>query len=88
MLSAKIYIKNLTIGKNVSKIGVNAFYKCKNLKSIKISATKLTNKKVGSNAFYGIKSKPVIKVPKKKYNAYKKMMKAKGVGKKAKYKKF
>ncbi len=86
--SKNIYIKNLTIGKNVSKIGVNAFYKCKNLKSIKISATKLTNKKVGSNAFYGIKSKPVIKVPKKKYNAYKKMMKAKGVGKKAKYKKF
>ncbi len=85
--SNNTYIKNLTIGKNVSKIGAKAFYRCKNLKNIKISTTKLTDKKVGSKAFSGINSKAVIKVPKKKYSAYKKMLKAKGTGKKVKYKK-
>jgi len=82
------YIKNLTIGKNVSQIGAKAFYKCINLKTVKISTTKLTSKKIGSKAFYGIKSKAVIKVPKKKYSFYKKLLRDKGAGKKVSYKKF
>ncbi len=72
-------IKRLTIGKNVSKIGSKAFYGCKKLKTITIQTTKLTIKKTGSKAFKGIPSKATIKVPKKKYKAYKKMFKKKGV---------
>ncbi len=80
-------IKKLTIGTNVSKIGAKAFFGCKNLKTITIKTTKLKNKKVGVNAFKGIKSKATIKVPKKKYNAYKKLLMKKGVGNKAVFKK-
>ncbi len=80
-------IKKLTIGKNVSKIGKKAFYGCKKLKNITIKTTKLTSKKVGAKAFTGIKTKATIKVPKKKYNAYKKLLWKKGVSKKAKFRK-
>ncbi|MBQ4068320.1 MAG: leucine-rich repeat protein [Lachnospiraceae bacterium] len=75
-LKKKIKVKSVTIGANVKKIGKNAFSGCKNLKTITIKSTKL--KSVGKNAFKGINSKAKIKVPKKKYNAYKKLLKAKG----------
>lgn len=80
-------LTKITIGKNVSTIGKKAFYGCKKLKYITIKTTKLTTKKVGSKAFTGIKSNAKIKVPKKKYNAYKKMLLKKGVSKKAKFRK-
>ncbi|MDD6071677.1 MAG: leucine-rich repeat protein [Clostridiales bacterium] len=80
-------LKKITIPSKVNKIGKQAFYGCKNLKTITIKTTRLSNKNVGSKAFKGIHSKATIKIPKKKFSAYKKMLKSKGVGSKAKIKK-
>ena len=82
-----IKLKKVTIGKNVSKIGANAFSGCKKLKNIKITSTQLTKKSVGKNAFKGIAKKAVIKVPKKKRKAYKNILKGKGQAKSVKIKK-
>ena len=76
--NVKKYMKSLTIGKNVKKIGAKAFYGCSKLKTIKISTTKLTAKSVGKNAFGKTGKKCVAKVPKKKLKAYKKLLKKKG----------
>ena len=80
-------LTKITIPSKVNKIGKSAFYGCKKLKNITIKTTKLTKKNVGDKAFKGIYSKATIKVPKSKLNAYKKMLKAKGVGTKVKIKK-
>ena len=80
-------LAKLTIPAKVNKIGKQAFYGCKKLKSITIKTTKLTTKNVGTKAFQGIYAKATIKVPKQKLSAYKKMLNARGVGKKAKVKK-
>ena len=78
-------LKKITIGKNIKKIGKNAFYGCKNLKRIIVKTTKLTKKTVGKKAFAKINKKAKIKVPKKKLKAYKKILKARGIkGKKQK----
>lgn len=80
-------LKEVIIGANVNKIGAKAFYKCKKLKKLTIKTTKLTAKKVGKQAFEGTPKKMTLKVPKKKMKLYKKVLKTKGVNKKAKYKK-
>lgn len=80
-------LTSITIPSKVGKIGSKAFYGCKQLKKITIKTTKLTSKMVGSQAFKGIAAKTTIKVPKKKLTDYKKLLKAKGVGSKAKIKK-
>ena len=80
-------ITKVTIGSNVTTIGKKAFYGCKKLKTITIKTTKLTGKRVGSKAFKGIYAKATIKVPKSKLTSYKKLLKARGIGKKAKIKK-
>lgn len=80
-------LKKITIPSKVNKIGKSAFEKCKNLKTITIKTTKLSKSKVGSKAFKGIATKATIKVPSKKLSSYKKMLRARGVGKKAKIKK-
>lgn len=80
-------LKSVTIPSKVSRIGKQAFYGCKKLRSITIKTTKLKNSNVGSKAFKGIYKKATVKVPKKKLSAYKKMLKSKGVGSKAKIKK-
>ena len=77
-------VTQVTIDKNVKNIGKNAFYGCKNLKKITIKTTKLTKKTVGKNAFKGIHKKAAIKVPKKKLNAYKKLLKNAGISKSVK----
>ena len=77
-------VKQVTIDKNVKNIGKNAFYGCKNLKKVTIKTTKLTKKTVGKNAFKGIHKKATIKVPKKKLNAYKKLLKNAGISKSVK----
>lgn len=64
------------IGKNVKKIGEKAFYNCKKLKKITVTATGL--KSVGKNALKNIYKKAVINVPKSKLKAYKKVFKSKG----------
>ena len=80
-------LKAITIPATVSKIGKQAFYGCKKLKTITIKTTKLSGSKVGSRAFTGIYSKATVKVPKSKYEAYKKLLKVKGLGAKAVIKK-
>ena len=77
-------VTQVTIDKNVKNIGKNAFYGCKNLKKVIIKTTKLTKKTVGKNAFKGIHKKATIKVPKKKLNAYKKLLKNAGMKKSVK----
>lgn len=76
-------LKTITIPATVKKIGKQAFYGCKKLKTVTIKTTKLSNGKVGSKAFTGIYAKATVKVPKTKYVAYKKLLKAKGLGAKA-----
>ncbi len=80
-------LEKIVLPANLCKIGKQAFYGCKNLKSITIKTTKLTKKKVGSKAFANMYKKGTIKVPKKKLDAYKKMLKSKGISSKAKFKK-
>ena len=80
-------VQKLIIPASVRKIGKQAFVNCKKLKNITIKTSYLTNKSVGAGAFKGVHAKAVIKVPKKKLKAYKKLLKAKGVGKKAVIKK-
>lgn len=77
-------LTKVTIPAKVSKIESKAFYKCKKLKKITVKTKKLTTKKVGKSAFKGISAKAVIKVPKSKLKAYKKLLKARGIGSKAK----
>lgn len=81
------YLTKVTIGKNVKKIGVNAFYKCTKLKNVVIQTSQLKTKTVGKNAFKGIKKNATIKVPKEKYKTYKKLLIKRGVNAKAKFKK-
>lgn len=80
-------LKTLTIGVNVRTIGKQAFQKCKKLAKITIKSKKLTKGTVGAGSFNGIAGKATIKVPKKKFKAYMKFLRKKGVGKKAKIKK-
>ena len=80
-------LTSVVIGKNISKIGKQAFYGCKKLKTITIQSKKLTKKRVGSKAFGKIHSKATFKIPKAKYKSYRSMLKKKGTGKKVKYKK-
>lgn len=78
-------IKTVSIGINIKKIGTYAFYGCKNLRSITINSTGLTNSTVGSKAFSGIYSRAMVKIPVKKWTAYKKLLKSKGMGSKVIY---
>ncbi|WP_026529134.1 leucine-rich repeat protein [Butyrivibrio sp. VCD2006] len=66
-------VTNVTIGKNITSIGGNAFKGCSKLNKITIKSTKI--KKIGKNAFKGIKKGATIKVPKSKKEAYTKLLK-------------
>lgn len=70
-------IKKVTIGKNVKKIGKQAFYKCKKLNRVTIKSSKIT--KIGSKAFYGTAKKLTVKAPKSKVSKYKKLLKQSNV---------
>lgn len=80
-------MKSLTIGSNVTTIGANAFYGCKNLNTVAIKTAKLTTKTVGANAFAKTGAKPVVTVPAKQFNTYKTLLRSKGMSTKAVYKK-
>lgn len=67
-------IKKLTIGKNITTIGSNAFNGCKNLKNIVIKTKKLTSNNIGKNAFKGIKSNATVTVPNGMMNKYKNVL--------------
>ncbi len=80
-------LTTLTIGKNITSIGSDAFNSCKKLKTITINTTKL--KTVGVSAFSGIKSSAAFKCPKKQLKKYEKLIRDKKKGnapKKVKFK--
>ena len=77
-------LKQVTIGKNVGKIGTKAFYKCKKLRKIIIKTTKLKSKMVGKKAFLGTPKNVKVKVPKNKVKTYSKIIKDKGIAKSGK----
>ena len=84
-------MKEVKLPSTIRTIGANAFYNCKKLKTIVIKTKKLTMKRVGKKAFAGIYKKAKITLPKggfskKQKAAYKKILRARGVGKKAKIK--
>lgn len=77
-VSAKAFRKNVkltqvTIGKNVTQIGKQAFEGCKKLQKVTLQSKVL--KSIGTKAFTGIKAKGRIYVPKAKYKAYAKLLK-------------
>ena len=69
------------------KFKSKAFYGCRNLKSITIKTSSLRSRSVGSKAFTGTNARPKVKVPVKQLKSYKKLLKSKGMSKKAIYKK-
>ncbi|MBU5430527.1 leucine-rich repeat protein [Kineothrix sp. MSJ-39] len=79
-------LKKLTIPKNCSYIGAEAFAGCTKLKTLTIKSKKLTEKTVADHAFKGISKKTVIKVPKSKVDTYRKLFREKGLNKKVKIK--
>lgn len=70
------YVKNVTIGASVTKIGTKAFYKCKQLKKVTIKGKKIAA--IGKNAFKGISKTAKFKLPAAKAKAYKKKIKTAG----------
>lgn len=79
-------LKQVSLGKNINTIGKKAFYKCSNLKVITIKSKKLTAKKIGKQAFSKTPKNVIIKVPKGKLKSYKKILRSKGLSKKARVK--
>ena len=70
-------LEQVTIGKNVTSIGQDAFKGCKKLSVIIMNKnTKLSS--VGRNAFSGIKSSAVFVCPKKQLKKYETMIRDKG----------
>lgn len=81
--SAMSGAKKLTtvkIGANIMTVGAKAFCGCSKLSNVTIFSTKLTTAKTGANAFKGIRSNCRFKVPASRVSAYKKLLRAKGVG--------
>lgn len=78
-------ITSVIIGKNIKKIGKNAFYKCSKLKTLTIKTKSLTTKNIGSKAFTGTKIK-TVKCPSGKVKKYKKILLKKGIKKAARFK--
>ena len=68
-------LTEVTISKNVEKIGKNALKGCGKVKTVNIKSTVL--KSVGKNAFGGINKKAVFKVSKKNFKKINKMLNAK-----------
>lgn len=79
-----VSLKQVVIPSKVKNIGSKVFYGCSGLKKLTIKTTKLTGKSIGSKAFSGVSKKVTVKVPKSKLKSYKKLLKKKGIGKKAK----
>lgn len=72
-------VKKLSIGKNVTKIGKNAFYGCKNLKTVTIKTTSFSKSNVGTNAFKELNANAVVTVPTGKLKTYDNILKSRGL---------
>ena len=68
-------LTKVTIGTNIVKINSNAFFNCKNLKTVTIKSVRLTKKAANKKAFKNAHKKLVIRVPKKVKKIYKKIFK-------------
>ena len=68
-------LTKVTIGTNIVKINRNAFFNCKNLKTVIIKSVRLTRKTANKKAFKNAHKKLVIRVPKKVKKIYKKIFK-------------
>lgn len=68
-------LTKVTIGTNIVKINSNAFFNCKNLKTVIIKSVRLTEKTANKKAFKNAHKKLVIRVPKKVKKIYKKIFK-------------
>ena len=79
-------LTSVVIGKNVSSIGKQAFYGCKNIKTITIKTKNLTAKNVGNAAFKRVYSSVKVIVPEEKKKEYKKLLKNAGLPTDAKVK--
>ena len=77
-------VTKVSVGKNITTIGANAFNGCTKLKTITINTKLLTSKNLSKDAFKGITVNTVIKVPKSKLAAYTKLFQKKGLSKKVK----
>lgn len=66
-------VQSVTIGKNVTTIGVDAFSGAKKLAKIKFSGTAI--KKIGKNAFKGVKKNATFSIKKSKKASLKKLLK-------------
>ena len=82
-----VSLSSITISETVSRIGKQAFYNCKNLRTVIIKTGVLSNKTIGEKAFAGTYKKLTVKVPAKQLNAYKKLLKSRGMSSTAVYKK-
>ena len=68
-------LTKVTIGTNIVKINSNAFFNCKNLKTVTIKSVCITGKTANKKAFKNAHKKLVIRVPKKVKKIYKKIFK-------------
>ncbi len=78
-------LTKITLSSKVKEIGKQAFLNCKGLKTIAIKTKILLTKKgkVGAEAFKGIAEEPTVSCPKGTAGNYKKLLRKKGVPKKA-----
>lgn len=74
----------IVVGKNVKKIGNDAFGGCAKMKTLTIKSTKLTVSGLAKKAFSGITKKTKVVVPKSKLKVYKKLFRKKGLAKSVK----
>lgn len=79
-------LKKLTIGKNITEIGAEAFKDCAKLKTITIKSDKLQQGKIGKKAFEGINPKATVKCPEKMLEAYQEYLLASGIPESAVFK--
>ncbi len=83
-LNNETKLVRVAIGKNVERIGRNAFRNCAALKTVIIRTSRLTDASVGSNAFKGIYPKASVQVPAAKLKEYRELLSKKGLPKTAK----
>ena len=70
-------LTTLNIGANITAIGNKAFYKCKNLRKVKITSKKLSS--IGTKAFYGIKNNATFYAYQSKLKSYQSKLKKSGI---------
>ena len=78
-------VTEVSIGRNVTKIGKNAFASCVKLKTVTVKTTKLTADTVGAGAFTGVKKAVTFKCPSKKLKDYSTLFVQKGAPATAKF---